>query len=101
MTRTLFVLFLLVLTAAGLSAQQDPKYRAPRTETRQPDLPTATFQEARAAHQVATAILEHIEKPAESDSQDPVLLLVESIVKIEARLEQIERRLIKIEKRLP
>jgi hypothetical protein len=38
MTRTLSLLFLLVLTAVGVSAQQDQKYRAPRTESRQPDL---------------------------------------------------------------
>jgi hypothetical protein len=38
MTRTLCLLFFLVLTAVGVSAQQDSKYRAPRTESRQPDL---------------------------------------------------------------
>lgn len=38
MTRTLSLLLLLVLTAVGVSAEQDPKYRTPRTESRQPDL---------------------------------------------------------------
>jgi hypothetical protein len=38
MTRTLSLLLFLVLTAVGVSAQQDAKYRAPRTESRQPDL---------------------------------------------------------------
>ena len=38
MKRTLCLLFFVVLTAVGVSAQQDAKYRAPRTESRQPDL---------------------------------------------------------------
>jgi hypothetical protein len=38
MTRTLALLLFLVVTAVGVSAQQDPKYRAPRTESRHPDL---------------------------------------------------------------
>lgn len=38
MTKTITLLLFLVLTAAGVSADQDPKYRAPRTESRHPDL---------------------------------------------------------------
>lgn len=38
MTRTVSVLLFLALTTVGTSAEQDPKYRAPRTESRRPDL---------------------------------------------------------------
>ena len=38
MTKTFSLLLFLALTAVGVSADQDAKYRAPRTESRQPDL---------------------------------------------------------------
>ena len=71
------------------SGQQDP-----------PDLSLQTFSEAKSANQGTKAILDLLEAPPESDEPDPILELMDLLMKIEQRAIRIEKRIVRIEKRL-
>ena len=58
-----------------------------------PDLSRQTYTEAKAAREGTKAILDLLEAPPESEQDDPLALLMEQLVKIEARLMRIVARL--------
>lgn len=64
------------------------------------DLSQQTYSEAKAAREGTKAILDLLEAPPESDEPDPILELMDLLMKIEQRSIRIEKRIIRIEKRL-
>jgi len=57
------------------------------------DLSQQTYSEAKAAREGTKAILALLESPPEGESEDPILQLMDLLVKIELRLMRIEKRM--------
>lgn len=65
-----------------------------QTNTRKKDIRVETYREAKAAHSTAASILELLETPPEGGGEeDPIMQLMDVLVRIEQRLMRVERRL--------